>query len=178
MMLVPAKASRLFFSLQDDLLKYAKDVLHLTTSSKEQLLMNQMLFKGVVLGYWTHPENLDRFLKDNPDLSRNKRETAEGYKRNVTDLFVLMEHTPNGSYMVDRNDQVYLVKGLKSTMKEMTAYQQPPVTMMATLLPLCGDIVTDGLSILGEPEDKAEHIARARKAFQKAKETNQIIKTL
>lgn len=177
-MLVPAKSSRLFFSLQDDLLDYAKDSLHLTTVSKEDLKRNQMLFKGVVLEYWAHPEYLERFVKDHPNLSRNKRDTVEGYKRNKTDLFVLVEHTPRGSYMVDSKNHVYLVKGLQSTMKEMTAHQTPPVVMMATLLPLFGDIVTDGLVMLGEPEDKDAHIARAQKAFKKAMENNEVITSL
>lgn len=101
--------------------------------------------------YWKDPSRIDAFI-DDIDHKRTKskftlteedREILRSWKRCKYDVFYLVSHRANGSLLVDREDQVYRVLGLQSSLEELIP--QTPVEVLTTILPWKDVLITDGL---------------------------------
>ena len=97
----------------------------------------------------------------------------------VSGRFVLERHLKKGSILISIEDNtVYQVRGIKSSWEEMFFYMQPPIMIVATLLPYRGIIISDGL-VSSMPLSFGGGIKKTfRDQYNSAKTRKQIITSL
>ena len=93
---------------------------------------------------WEHLAELDAYLSENPTLPEEHQRVISGWKKCIHHTWFIERHLKNGTVFLGRGRYAFLVKGLCSTIQEMTAFLGMPIAVTATLLPFRGQIVTDG----------------------------------
>ena len=108
------------------------------------------------------------------------QEIISGWKRCVTDHFIIERHLKKGSVFISMsNENVYLVGGIISSKEEMFCPYRMPMIVEATRLPFRDQIITDGLIIPYSNFLIDGNMARDYKEiYMEAKLEKQIIKSL
>lgn len=177
--------AKLFYDLWNPLIDYVNETYHvnpnllkLAESSGQDI--NEI---RVVIDYlWDHPETIDDYLAF-ADLPEKHKFIVASWKRFVRDNFVLERHRNGGSIFIkldeNKNDKVYLVKGIYSSLQEMTTeIDDPPMMVTATLIPFKDTIIIDGVIVFRYSLAGSRYENFLKNLYYKAKDTNTIQVTL
>lgn len=129
---------------------------------------------------WEDVSIIDEYLKCHKDMPDEHQKIISGWKRCVTDHFIIERHLKKGSVFISMsNENVYLVGGIISSIEEMFYPYRMPMIVEATLLPFRDQIITDGLIVPYSNFLIDGNMARDYKEiYMEAKLEKQIIKTL
>lgn len=147
-MKLSSEESSLFFEIFFTLLdytnsKYDINELDIIECVQNQLEMPYMLIMEIADYLWDHISIIDEFIED-IDFPQEAVDILLNWKKRRRGRFLLERNLKKGSILIDIDNQdVYLVKGLMSSLEEMVPYT--PIMIEATLIPFKDSIVTDGL---------------------------------
>ncbi|MDO5399666.1 MAG: hypothetical protein Q4F17_01625 [Eubacteriales bacterium] len=135
---------QLFYFLWFQLLDYANCKRQILPGKRHLELLDFMAIADVI---WEDVSIIDEFLEDcAEELEPSHIEIVRGWKRRIRGSFVLERHLQKGSIFISMdNQQVYLVKGLVESWREMLRGAPIPLAMDATLIPFKDSLITDGL---------------------------------
>lgn len=125
---------------------------------------------------WSHPEAIDEYLSKT-ELPEEYARTIAGWKRCKPGKYIVERHLKSGSVFISEKDQkVYMVKGLFSTWEEMLG--KGPVLLDAVLLSFRDSIISDGL-VASYPVRFGSGIREAfKEIYRNAKADNTIVFSL
>lgn len=127
---------------------------------------------------YTHPVLIRNYIHENKKLSSKDRRTLRGFNKAVIDCFAFAAFTEEGGILIQRNGNVYLVKGILSSWEDLLKECTIPLVVETAILPFNDCIITDGLidrlDIAYKPQEK-EII---EKAYHTAEKENKIIRRL
>lgn len=131
---------------------------------------------------WNHSDSLiSSYLLDKCDgICLEHRNIIDSWRHHITSRFILERHLKKGSIFIDtkNTDNVYLVKGLKSSLEEMVWMFPLPVYLDATLIPFKNTIVSDGLVVPYNIHFGSGVTKEFNSLYMKAKKADKIIKSL
>lgn len=107
---------------------------------------------------WT-TDSIDRYIENcEGTLAEEDMEILQSWKqKKITSEFLIVKHTDDGSLFLDAHtEKLYLVKGLQSTIEEMSMDLPLPLYINTTLLPFKDMIISDGTGGVGQFEDSAD----------------------
>ena len=97
---------------------------------------------------YAHPKLFDQFIADNPDgFSPEELNLIASWKHRISGEFYLMRYLKKYAVFMPakKSDHLYGVLGLFDPIEVVVRGQPLPVLLKATLLPLKGQIIYDGL---------------------------------
>ncbi len=186
-MILTEKDSDLFYELWFPVLDYVNKKFIINTSignisTQGQYDPNDMF--PIATKLWEDADDIiDAYLLDKGDsLCIEHRNIVESWKHRISGQFILERHLKKGSVLIstDGNNNVYLVKGIKTSLEDMFFMFPIPMYLWATLLPFKNDIISDGL-IMTPPQIIyfGGNIKRELKnTYMNAKNTGKIITSL
>lgn len=150
-MILSEEQARLFYDLWIPLLDYVNQKNRLV---KELYGMNSP--KGLPLKdvmritnkLWENTTVIDEYLNvQSEKLTEEQVSIIEGWKRVVQGDFVVERHLKSGSVLVscDREDEVYIVCGIYSSLREMLEGRPMPQIVHTALIPFDNVIIHDGI---------------------------------
>ena len=136
----------------------------------------------IVKHLWNNSDSIiSSYLLDAGDgICLEHRNIIDSWRHHITSRFLLERHLKRGSIFIDTHntDNVYLVKGLKSSWKEMVWMFSLPVCLEATLIPFRNTIVSDGLVVPYNIHFGGGITKQFYSIYMKAQKTDKIIKCL
>ena len=99
---------------------------------------------------WENKDIIDEFvLSDFKKMDEEKTEIVNSWKKAIHGKFIVDRHLRKGSVLVSvDNNEVYIVKGIYSSWREMLEGYPMPQIVEATLMPFRGAIIHDGIVAL------------------------------
>ena len=96
---------------------------------------------------WEKPAVIDEFLASGDKrMNQEEAELVGSWKRAVHGRFVVDRHLRRGSVLISmEDDEVYIVKGIYSSWREMLGDMPVPMIVKATLIPFQDVIIHDSL---------------------------------
>lgn len=89
---------------------------------------------------------IDEYLLVCKDMPDEHRRIIKSWKRCIKGRFIIERHLKSGSILISvRDEKVYRVGGIISSIEEMFYYAPMPLMVEATLMPFRDIIITDGL---------------------------------
>lgn len=169
-----------YFELLGDLMAEASERFVFVADDEEDLSnamrMDNAYYARLSNFIWT-TDSIDRYIEEDAEsLTQEDIEILHSWKeKHITGEFLIIEHVNDGSLFLDAStEKLYLVKGIQSTIEEMTMGLPLPLYIQTTLLPYKDKIITDGTGGVGQLGQSDELIAYLKKTV-KAK---QIIRKL
>ena len=147
-MTLTSEEASLFFEIYFSLLdytnsKYDINELDIIECVQNQLEMPYMLIMEIADYLWDHISIIDEFIED-IDFTQEAIDILLNWKKRRRGRFLVERNLKKGSILIDIDNQdVYLVKGLISSIEDMVPYT--PIMIETTLIPFKDNIVTDGL---------------------------------
>lgn len=145
-----------YLQLWEDLIAFVGDKIVYVVKDEEQLkkhmIRDNEYYDRIGNLIWT-TNGIDRYIEENEDqLDENDKKILRKMKtKHLTSEFVIIRHMENGSLFLDvRTNKAYLVKGIKSSIEEMTYHLPTPLYMKTTLVPYGECIITNGTGALAE----------------------------
>ena len=131
--------------------------------------------------YWKDPSRIDTYIDDidhkrtsiRISLTEEDREILRSWKRFQYDVFYLASHRSNGSLLVDRENHVYRVLGLQSSLEELLP--KTPVEILTAILPWKDVLITDGLFLPITIENPDEIKKKLQRICKRALEQGTVI---
>ena len=139
----------LFFKLHPALLQYVnqRKKIFPDIKSGEDLRQAGVDFVGKPwTELWNDPTFIDDFVSENPEkFSENEIEIVRSWKHFISGNFYIFRHLKKYTIFLTEEypARAYGVQHLNTPLDEMFLY--PPVYTKAVLLPLCGQIIYDGI---------------------------------
>ena len=182
-MVLSEKDGELFYELWLPLLDYCNQNYGRKKNVKkmsEEKELNPQEVKAAADMVWENVSIIDEYLKCHKDMPDEHQKIISGWKRCVTDHFIIERYLKKGSVFISMsNENVYLVGGIISSIEEMFYPYRMPMIVEATLLPFRDQIITDGLIVPYSNFLIGGTMARDYKEiYMEAKLEKQIIKTL
>lgn len=171
-----------FYQLWFPLLGYASCARGLVETPSELVTprgVDAIIARKAADELWNHMEIIDDYLAQRNDLLAEHREIINSWKRRVRGNFYLERHLKHGSILIDAESKnVYQVKGIISSWREMIGSYPLPVYMEATLIPVQDVIIPDGL-IIPKPFRFGKNVNQSlAERYQEAKRAGEIIRNL
>ena len=171
-----------FYQLWFPLLGYASCACGLVETPSELVTprgVDAIIARTAADELWNHMEIIDDYLAQRNDLPAEHREIINSWKRRVRGNFYLERHLKHGSILIDAESKnVYQVKGIISSWKEMIGSYPLPVYMETTLIPFQDVIIPDGL-IIPKPFRFGKSVTQSlAERYQEAKRAGEIIRNL
>lgn len=96
---------------------------------------------------WENRDIIDEFvLSDFKNMNEEETEIVTSWKKEIRGKFIVDRHLKKGSVLVSvDNNEVYIVKGIYSSWREMLEGYPMPQIVEATLLPYRDVIIHDGI---------------------------------
>lgn len=137
---------------------------------------NRLAVKVTADYVWSHIQVIDEYLSDT-SLPKEHAQIIAGWKQCKPGRYIVERHLKKGSVFIsEKNQTVYMVKGLASTWEEMVG--KTPVLLEATLLPFRDSIISDGL-VVPYPVQFGTGIRQAfDEIYLNAKTNNEILYSL
>lgn len=149
-MTLDPKDAELFYDLCFPLLDYVNKKHKVNPSIKKMTgapSVEPKEAKEIADYLWTHTSVIDEYLSDN-HLSDEHSSIVSGWKKRVSDTFMLERHLKKGSVFISvENQQVYMVNGIITSWEDMFFFMSLPIMLNATLIPFKDKIISDGLVI-------------------------------
>ena len=128
---------------------------------------------------WQNTDIIDLYLDENKDLPEEYKDILLSWKRRVQGRFILVKYLKEGAVFVSTDDaEVYLVKGIVSSWKEMVQEMPLPTVIDATFIPFRDVIISDGVIMPLFVTLKGEMKQAAKDVFKAAKMNDQIHRAL
>ena len=137
--------------------------------------------KKVADKLWSTPLVIDSYLMKHPELPEDHRNILLGWKRCVSDKFILERHLKKGSIFIgggEDSDQVYQVVGTISPWPEMFPKEILPAFVDATLIPFRDVIISDGLNVIYPIRIGHNMRETFKETYRKAKAEGKILSRL
>lgn len=126
---------------------------------------------------WEDTSVIDEYIIEN-ELSDEAKKILRSWHCSITGTFVIERHLKKGTIIID-DDNVYLVKGLTQSIRDLTYDFQPPFFVQTTLMPFKNSIVTDGFIVPDVNMVIGDYMCSALKAtYREARRNNWIIEKL
>ena len=179
---LPEEDVTLYYDLWFPLLDFVNERCHINElrDLRQQPELDPAEVKDIADALWADVTLIDEYLAGpGAGLSPEHKSIVSGWKNCVSGRFVLERHLKKGSILISIEDNtVYQVRGIKSSWEEMFFYMQPPIMIVATLLPYRGIIISDGL-VSSMPLSFGGGIKKTfRDQYNSAKTRKQIITSL
>ncbi|MDE6788421.1 MAG: hypothetical protein K2J47_03775 [Ruminococcus sp.] len=139
--------SDLFFDLWFSLLDYTNKKYGIDTSTK---IINRKTGVNLTSAFrisdkiWEDTSVIDDYLAEN-ELPEDEQKILKSWHYRIKGTFVIERHLKKGAVIIDNEDNVYIVKGLTQSIRDLTCDFPTPVYIKGTLLPFKNVIITDGL---------------------------------
>ncbi|MCI9083271.1 MAG: hypothetical protein HFI70_13510 [Lachnospiraceae bacterium] len=98
---------------------------------------------------WENRDIIDEFvLSDFKNMNEEETEIVTSWKKAIRGKFIVDRHLKKGSVLVSvDNNEVYIVKGIYTSWREMLESYPMPQIVEATLLPYRDVIIHDGIVV-------------------------------
>ena len=98
---------------------------------------------------WENRDIIDEFvLSDFKNMNEEETEIVTSWKKAIRGKFIVDRHLKKGSVLVSvYNNEVYIVKGIYTSWREMLESYPMPQIVEATLLPYRDVIIHDGIVV-------------------------------
>ena len=98
---------------------------------------------------WENRDIIDEFvLSDFKNMNEEETEIVTSWKKEIRGKFIVDRHLKKGSVLVSvDNNEVYIVKGIYTSWREMLESYPMPQIVEATLLPYRDVIIHDGIVV-------------------------------
>ena len=127
---------------------------------------------------WEDPGLIDRYLAERT-LPEDRRSILLSWKRRVQGEFILVKYLKDGAVFVSADGkEVYLVKGIVSSWKEMVRETPLPTVIEATFIPFRDVIISDGVIVPLFITLKGQLKQTAKDKYKEAKMNVQIHRSL
>lgn len=138
--------SSLFYQLYLSLLEYTNQTFKISNFSiKELEYIDGVDFSQVRTLFFSHPEIVDQYIKDNPDhLTNYELDIINHFKDGIIDEFLILNNTDDYS-IISNEHNVFAVYGLVNHLKELYPNSTLPQVCNLAILPYKHKIVFDGL---------------------------------
>ncbi len=121
---------------------------------------------------WENPDIIDKYIAENPDFSAEDLDQLTMWRdHSIQDTFVIDRHVKDGSIFISfETKNVFVVKGIVSSVRDMLKNLPMPQVVKATLIPFKDVIIHDGIvrpagtAIDKALSDKSKQIYEAAKA--------------
>lgn len=181
MKLTPSDA-QLFYRLWLPLLDYVNEVYRVNPAMIDMAHhtgLDLEAVRAIATRLWDNPEIIDQYLSHNTQLPAEHRSIVESWKRRVRGNFFLERHQSQGSIFIDsQTNMVYLVSGITSAWSESFPRETLPVFLGTTLIPFKNRIIYDSTAQRYPIPLGPEIAQRLLRAYQQAKDTGTLCKTL
>lgn len=146
---LPPEDGDLFYNIFFPFLDFVNGKLHinkLKNLSAEKSL-DPGAVKEIAKAAWSDTSLIGEYLAAHgSSLPLDHQAILKSWERCISGRFVLERNLKNGGILISMDDEnVYQVRGIKSSFEEMYYYHPLPVMIDASLLPFKGVIITDGL---------------------------------
>lgn len=170
----------LFFDLWFPLLDYANKKYKIDTDI-EKITRKSGLKLGSAMNIankiWEDTSVIDEYIAEN-ELSDEAKKILRSWHYSIKGTFVIERHLKKGTVIID-DDNVYLVKGLTQSIRDLTYDFQPPFFVQTTLMPFKNVIVTDGFIVPDVNMVIGSYMCSALKeTYKEARRNNWIIEKL
>lgn len=183
-MILTNDEAKYFYKLWIPLLDYVNQKKHLIPSLYGMTSPQGLPLPDVVTlanSLWQEPLIIEDYLNDYSDLlsSDDSFIIKNWMTHNVHDKFIVDRHLQKGSVLISvQNEEVYVVKGIYSSWREMLSGFPMPQVVEATLIPFKDTIIHDGIVLpfgitLGK--NMSDH---SKKIYLNARENRKIHYTL
>ena len=173
---------RLFYRLWIPLLAFADRML--SAKNKRDRFLTVAPFESeaarkVTDELWKNTDIIDLYLDENPDLQEEHKIILLSWKRRVQGEFILVKYLKDGAVFVSADGkEVYLVKGIVSSWKEMVRETPLPTVIEATFIPFRDVIISDGVIVPLFITLKGQLKQTAKDKYKEAKMNDQIRRSL
>ena len=182
MMTLSKEDGRLFYRLWIPLLAFADRML--SAKNKRDRFLTVAPFESeaarkVADELWKNTDIIDLYLDENPDLQEEHKIILLSWKRRVQGEFILVKYLKDGAVFVSADGkEVYLVKGIVSSWKEMVRETPLPTVIEATFIPFRDVIISDGVIVPLFITLKGQLKQTAKDKYKEAKMNVQIHRSL
>lgn len=182
-MTLSTEDSDLFYDLWFPLLNYVNKELKVIPQMGKIYrgkYLNPVLMIKIAAALWDNVRLIDEYLAKHGDkISEENRGIIMGWKRRIAGKFILERHLSTGSVFLSlQTKDVYLVKGIISSWKEMLPNFRPPIALDAVLIPFKNVIITDGLVSPYDVMFGKNYEITWKEMYMDAKKSGNIIKTI
>ena len=149
-MCLPSTQVSQFYRLWLPLLNFANETLQVIPSFFVKGAKNKVDFENAIKvrdALWENVKVLDQFIQSNPfQLSADEISIVDNWRHHRQGKFIIFKALKKYAIFIsqDENEEVYAVKGLKSSFEESFG-PYLPLMMDTVLLPFNDEIITDGL---------------------------------
>jgi hypothetical protein len=182
MMTLSKEDGRLFYRLWIPLLAFADRML--SAKNKRDRYLTVAPFESeaarkVADELWKNTDIIDLYLDENPDLQEEHKIILLSWKRRVQGEFILVKYLKDGAVFVSADGkEVYLVKGIVSSWKEMVRETPLPTVIEATFIPFRDVIISDGVIVPHFITLKGQLKQTVKDKYKEAKMNDQIRRSL
>lgn len=174
------KNADLFFDLWFPLLEYVNRKYQIDTDI-EKITRKSGIKLGSAVNIanklWEDTSVIDEYIAEN-EFSDEAKKILRSWHCSIKGTFVIERHLSKGTIIID-DDNVYLVKGLTQSIRDMTYGFQPPFFVQTTLMPFRNVIVTDGLIVPYTDMIIGSHMcAELKETYREARRNGWIIEKL
>ena len=164
--------AELFYELFFPLLDYVNENFHVTTEkirfTGEKSIDPPDAYE-VANFLWKRAWIIDDYLNE-MELSDERREIVQRWKRCIPGTFILERHLKKGSIFISScTEDVYLVNGIIDSWDERLHGASTPILLQATLLPFRNVIITDGLVSVSQIRFGSNYSADFKETYMTAK---------
>ena len=182
MMTLSKDDRRLTYTLWIPLLAFADGIL--SAKNKRDLFLTVAPFeheavRKVADELWKNTDIIDLYLDENSDLQEEHKSILLSWKRRVRGDFILVKYLKDGAVFVSADGkEVYLVKGIVSSWKEMVRETPLPTVIEATFIPFRDVIISDGVIVPHFITLKGQLKQTVKDKYKEAKMNDQIRRSL
>ena len=182
MMTLSKEDGRLFYRLWIPLLAFADGIL--SAKNKRDRFLTVAPFeheavRKVADELWKNTDIIDLYLDENSDLQEEHKSILLSWKRRVRGDFILVKYLKDGAVFVSADGkEVYLVKGIVSSWKEMVRETPLPTVIEATFIPFRDVIISDGVIVPHFITLKGQLKQTVKDKYKEAKMNDQIRRSL
>ncbi len=181
-MILSEQDREVFFSLFLPLLDYVNR----RTGAEESLRSIMQSGRNVIVKLriiaqklWKDVSYIDDYLAlpENEEMPQELREIVFGWKRHIDGDFIFERQLAHGAIFIDsKTQEVYLVKGITDSWRDMIPNLEPPISLEATLIPFKDVIISDGLVMVRGVSFGRHYIDSFREIYRFAKQNGTIKK--
>jgi hypothetical protein len=182
-MCLPSIQVNQFFQIWLPLLNFANEYLEVVPSFYVKGTKDKVDIKNAIKvrdALWKNVNVLVQFIMNNPfQLSSDEISIVDNWRHHRQEKFILFKALKKHAIFIsqDKKEEVYAVKGLKSSMEELFG-PYIPLMIDAVLLPFNGEIITDGLFHTNRITFGSGIRSSLKSAYDDAKERGEIISSL
>ena len=129
---------------------------------------------------WEDTSIIGKYLSSSPSLSEADKEQLKMWETHALhDKFIVDRHLKDGSIFISlKNENVYLITGIYSSIREMLEGLPMPQIVEATILPFQNVIIHDGIVMPYGISLGKNMSDQSKELYMKAKNNNSIIRKI